>query len=112
MLIRSLRLPPSLFVLLIFLAFFGWHLSQGWSHEPAPLDVAGMGNAPPSKDEDDKQPPRVALMTFVTNERSYLHLSLKNHDREHIAHPFIIQKSPLLRNSAQIMPAATATTSS
>ncbi|KAH9879100.1 hypothetical protein J1614_002535 [Plenodomus biglobosus] len=68
MLIRSLKVPPSLFLALIFLAFFGWQLCQGPSHEPPP--------APPP--EPVKKAPRVAIMTFVTEERSYLHLSLKN----------------------------------
>lgn len=81
MLVRSLRLPPSLLVLLVFLAFLGWQLSQGPRHESAPLGFAGMGDAPPpKKEEEEKRPPRVALMTFVTDQRSYLHLSLKNHD--------------------------------
>ncbi|KAL6711872.1 hypothetical protein ACN47E_002915 [Coniothyrium glycines] len=79
MLIRSLRVPPSLFLLLVFLAFFGWQLSQGPSHEAMPLNFAGMGNAVQGS-SGDKNTPRVALMTFVTDQRSYLHLSLRNHD--------------------------------
>jgi mannan polymerase II complex MNN10 subunit len=81
MLIRSLRgIPPSLVLLLFFLAFLGWHLSQGTTHEekppapPAPFE--GKPNAPAGNK------PRIAVMTFVTEQRSYLHLSLKNHDRK------------------------------
>lgn len=79
MLVRSLRIPPSLLVLLVFLAFLGWQLSQGPRHEAAPLDFAGMGDAPPVEPVKE-QPPRIAIITFVTDQRSYLHLSLKNHD--------------------------------
>ncbi|KAI4631871.1 uncharacterized protein J4E87_002578 [Alternaria ethzedia] len=74
MLIRSARqIPPSLFVLLVFLVFLGWQLSQGPSHEEPPPPPA-----PPAK--GDNRPSRIAVVTFVTDQRSYLHLSLKNKD--------------------------------
>ncbi|KAH7399353.1 galactosyl transferase GMA12/MNN10 family-domain-containing protein [Pyrenochaeta sp. MPI-SDFR-AT-0127] len=74
MLIRSLRrVPPSLLLLLVFLVFFGWQLSQGPSHEAPPPPPA-----PPA--EVEKKVPKIALMTFVTEQRSYLYLSLKNKD--------------------------------
>ena len=74
MLIRSLRIPPSLLLLLIFLAFFGWQLSQGPNHEEHSLASALTGT--------EKKAPRIAIMTFVTDQRSYLHISLKNKDRK------------------------------
>jgi mannan polymerase II complex MNN10 subunit len=76
MLIRSLRrLPPSLLLLLVFLSFFGWQLCQGPSHEEPPPP-------PPPAEPAEKKPLRIALMTFVTEQRSYLYLSLKNKDRK------------------------------
>ncbi|KAH7069243.1 galactosyl transferase GMA12/MNN10 family-domain-containing protein [Paraphoma chrysanthemicola] len=75
MLLRKLKLPPSLLLLIVFLAFFGWQLSQGTRHEDGPV---GTNIIPSSGGE--KKAPRIALMTFVTEQRSYLHLSLKNKD--------------------------------
>ncbi|KAI4921520.1 hypothetical protein J4E85_008865 [Alternaria conjuncta] len=74
MLIRSARqIPPSLLVLLVFLVFLGWQLSQGPSHEEPPPP-------PPPPTKEDNRPSRIAVVTFVTDQRSYLHLSLKNKD--------------------------------
>ncbi|KAJ4372322.1 hypothetical protein N0V83_004096 [Neocucurbitaria cava] len=76
MLIRSLRrVPPSLLLLLVFLAFFGWQLSQGPNHEFLPTSA-------PTPADTDTRPPRIAIVTFVTEQRSYLYLSLKNKDRK------------------------------
>lgn len=73
MLIRSLRrVPPSLLLLLVFLAFFGWQLSQGPNHEFLPTP------APPAP--VDKRSPRIAIVTFITSPKSYVYLSLKNKD--------------------------------
>ncbi|KAF2132807.1 glycosyltransferase family 34 protein [Dothidotthia symphoricarpi CBS 119687] len=78
MLFRSMRsLPSALVLVLVFLGFFGWQLSQGHSHEPLPPPPAQDESPPP---EAQKKPLRVALMTFVTEQRSYLHVSLKNKD--------------------------------
>jgi mannan polymerase II complex MNN10 subunit len=77
MLVRSLKVPPAFLFLLIFLVFFGWQLSQGPTHEDGPVDSSPAPAQPPN----DKKTPRVALMTFVTEERSYHHLSLKSKDR-------------------------------
>jgi mannan polymerase II complex MNN10 subunit len=82
MLIRSLRgIPPSLVLLLFFLAFLGWQLSQGTTHEDQPSTPAAPAEEKSNAPVGDK-PPRIAVMTFVTEQRSYLHLSLKNHDRK------------------------------
>jgi mannan polymerase II complex MNN10 subunit len=78
MLIRSFRLPPSLLLLILFLAFFGWQLSQGTKHEEGPV-----GSEVVPMEEGGMRAPRIAIMTFVTDQRSYLHLSLKNKDRKH-----------------------------
>lgn len=76
MLLRSFKLPPSLLLLFVLLGFFGWQLSQGTTHEN---DEVGRLVIPK---DGAKQGPRIALMTFVTEQRSYLHLSLKNKDRK------------------------------
>lgn len=76
MLLRSFRLPPTLLLLIVFLAFFGWQLSQGTKHESGPVGSEVIPLA-----EGERRTPRIALMTFVTDQRSYLHLSLKNKDR-------------------------------
>jgi mannan polymerase II complex MNN10 subunit len=113
MLVRSLRVPPSLLLFVLFCGFLGWHFSEAPLPNPAPpaaprppqpasppaehnpvpekekkkhqevLDApkstptAAKKPAPPSA----KRPLRVALVTFVTEERSYLHISLKSKDR-------------------------------
>jgi mannan polymerase II complex MNN10 subunit len=87
MLVRSARkIPPSLVLLLAFLVFLGWQLSQGPSHEEAPPPPPPPAPAPveaePKAHEEEKKPLRVAVVTFVTDQRSYLHLSLKNKDRK------------------------------
>ncbi|KAL1794630.1 hypothetical protein ACET3X_006446 [Alternaria dauci] len=77
MLLRSARrIPPSLVLLLVFLVFLGWQLSQGPSHEEPPPPV----EAEQKPHEEEKKPLRIAVVTFVTDQRSYLHLSLKNKD--------------------------------
>jgi mannan polymerase II complex MNN10 subunit len=84
MLLRSFRsIPPSLLLLILFLAFFGWQLSQGTKHEEGEV---GSQVIPQEDNEgtEQKRTPRIALMTFVTEQRSYLHLSLKNKDRKHM----------------------------
>lgn len=81
MLARSLRVPPAFVCLLVFLAFFGWQLSQGPSHEEGSVSMAPIAADAPA---EQQKKPRVALMTFVTEERSYHHLSLKSKDRESI----------------------------
>jgi hypothetical protein len=37
MLLRSLRVPSSLLLLVAFLVFFGWQLCQGFRHEHGPI---------------------------------------------------------------------------
>ncbi|KAA8616813.1 Glyco-transf-34 domain containing protein [Pyrenophora tritici-repentis] len=77
MLLRSARsIPLSLVLLLVFLVFLGFQLSQGPSHEKLP---------PPPPAPEDKPPvehkkPRVAVVTFTTQQQSYIHLSMKNKD--------------------------------
>ena len=78
MLIRSLKIPPAFLFLLVFLAFFGWQLSQGTSHEEGTVNMSPI----PAEAPAEKKTPRIAIMTFVTEERSYHHLSLKSKDRE------------------------------
>ena len=89
MLVRSARrLPPSLIFLLAFLAFLGWELNHGTRHEERPPPPSAPPPAPAPVEPEQKphaeeqKPPRLALITFVTEQRSYLHLSLKNKDRE------------------------------
>lgn len=76
MLLRSVRgIPLALIFVIFFLSFFGWQLCQGSYHESSSVLTA-------QNEEARKKPLRVALMTFVTEQRSYLHLSLKNKDRK------------------------------
>ncbi|KAL5121210.1 hypothetical protein ACEQ8H_000678 [Pleosporales sp. CAS-2024a] len=78
MLVRSFRkIPPSLLLLVLFLAFFGWQLSQGTKHEDGQVSHEVIAQADTAA---ETRGPRIALMTFVTEQRSYLHLSLKNKD--------------------------------
>ena len=78
MLARSIKIQPSLLLLILFLAFFGWQLSQGTKHEEGPVDSEVI-----PLEEGERRAPRVAIMTFVTEQRSYLHQVLKNKDREY-----------------------------
>ncbi|KAH7408237.1 galactosyl transferase GMA12/MNN10 family-domain-containing protein [Phaeosphaeria sp. MPI-PUGE-AT-0046c] len=75
MLLRSFKVPPSLLLLILFLAFFGWQLSQGTKHEEGPVDSEVI-----PLEEGERRSPRIAIMTFVTEQRSYLHQVLKNKD--------------------------------
>jgi mannan polymerase II complex MNN10 subunit len=79
MLLRSFKVPPKLLLLILFLAFFGWQLSQGTKHEESPVGSEVI----PQAEGEERHAPRIALMTFVTEQRSYLHQSLKNKDRKH-----------------------------
>ncbi|KAF9699437.1 hypothetical protein EKO04_002394 [Ascochyta lentis] len=80
MLVRSLKIPPAFLFLLVFLALFGWQLSQGPSHEEAPINMSPVPAEAPAEAPPEQRMPRIALMTFVTEERSYHHLSLKSKD--------------------------------
>ena len=51
-----------------------WRLKHSW-READRIAALGGGRSEPA--------PRIALMTFVTDQRSYLHLSLQNKDRKH-----------------------------
>jgi hypothetical protein len=81
MLLRSFKVPPTLLLGVLFLAFFGWQLSQGTKHEESPV---GSEAIPVPEGERRPPAPRIALMTFVTEQRSYLHQSLRNKDCKHI----------------------------
>ncbi|CAE7000514.1 hypothetical protein CFE70_001015 [Pyrenophora teres f. teres 0-1] len=77
MLLRSARsVPPSLVLLLVFLVFLGFQLSQGPSHEELPPPPP----APEEKPPVEQKKPRIAVVTFTTQQQSYIHLSMKNKD--------------------------------
>ncbi|KAF2650155.1 glycosyltransferase family 34 protein [Lophiostoma macrostomum CBS 122681] len=107
MLVKSLKLSPGILLGTIFLVWFGWHLSHGVPFgDPIPAELPpGMEEpspppppppppeeppppeAPPSEPPppeapppDPPKPPRIAIVTFITDEKSYIHLSLKNKD--------------------------------
>jgi mannan polymerase II complex MNN10 subunit len=78
MLARSVRVPPVLILFLIVCALLGWQFSQH-SSQPSPLTAASKIDP-----VTGKPIPRIALVTFITDEKSYIHLSLKNKDRKSI----------------------------
>lgn len=104
MLVKSLRASPSILVFLVFCALFGWQLSRGTEStvevipgpapppppppaeepkkEEAPKLKGWVPADPPPKEPSKPKAPRVAVVTFVTEERSYHHISLKNKDRK------------------------------
>jgi mannan polymerase II complex MNN10 subunit len=82
MLVRALKIPPAFLFLVVFLAFFGWQLSQGRTHEEGPVGMAPVPAEAPDERPAEKKTPRIAIMTFVTEERSYHHISLKSKDRK------------------------------
>ncbi|KAF2705132.1 glycosyltransferase family 34 protein [Pleomassaria siparia CBS 279.74] len=73
MLVRSLRKSPLVLLFLALCAFLGWHKS-GYSLVPAASksDAVSSNKGPKT--------PRIAVVTFITDEKSYVHLSLKNKD--------------------------------
>lgn len=87
MLIRSAKkIPLSIAFLLAFLVFLGWRLSQATSYREQLPSSPPPPSAPVEPEQkphvEERKPLRVAIMTFVTEQRSYLHLSLKNKDRK------------------------------
>ena len=46
------------------------------------MSMSPMPAEAPAEAAAERKMPRIALMTFVTEERSYHHLSLKNKDRK------------------------------
>jgi mannan polymerase II complex MNN10 subunit len=109
MLVKSLKLSPSIILCLGFLVWFGWHLSHGIPFgdpipaerppeppapqdeapkppEPAPPEEPPHVEAPPPEapPPEPPKPTRIAVVTFITDEKSYIHLSLKNKDRESV----------------------------
>jgi hypothetical protein len=104
MLFRSLRASPPILLFLIFCTLFGWQLSKGAEPQiepppppppapeaeppkeaPVPPPPPPPPPAPPKeevKEHAKSNKPRLAIVTFVTEQRSYLHLSLKNKDRK------------------------------
>lgn len=96
MLVKSLKASPSVLLFLVFCAFFGLQLSRGpidgpppppAPPEPAP-EEAKESPAPPPLPEAPAPPkaPRIAVVTFITDQKSYIHISLKNKDRKLCMH--------------------------
>ncbi|KAF2750920.1 glycosyltransferase family 34 protein [Sporormia fimetaria CBS 119925] len=82
MFVRALRRNPSLILFLVICLLVGWQLG---AREGDLRDVVSpirerYAAAQASLKEEPKQKNRLAIVTFVTDQRSYLHLSLKNHD--------------------------------
>ncbi|KAF2013091.1 glycosyltransferase family 34 protein [Aaosphaeria arxii CBS 175.79] len=89
MLVKVFRFYPSVLVLLAFCALFGWHLSSGIAYgDPMPRQRPGESHPPaeaerPQEQKEQPVPPRkarIAIVTFITDQKSYIHLSLKNKD--------------------------------
>ncbi|KAF2727594.1 hypothetical protein EJ04DRAFT_505494 [Polyplosphaeria fusca] len=77
MIARSCRSPLLLFVFLC--AFLYWHFNKA----PESLEHNISTTHPqvqPSGTEPVHKKPRIAIVTFITDPKSYLHLSLKNKD--------------------------------
>jgi mannan polymerase II complex MNN10 subunit len=108
MLTRAVRVPPVLLLLLLVVcAFLGWQFRQ----HPSAIAPLALPKVDPTT---GTQVPRIALVTFITDEKSYIHLSLKNKDRK--SHRAAPRRQPppfarMLKNLSQTMPAVTATTS-
>jgi hypothetical protein len=80
MLTRSLKVSPSMLLLIILLAFCGWQLSQGQG--PKLQRVESALGFQTSLQAERTGKPRIAIITFVTGQKSYVHLSLKSKDRK------------------------------
>lgn len=78
MLVRSLRVSPAILFFLALCAFLGWQFRQGPSlaaHQLSDLSLT-------KSDSSSSKKPRIAVVTFITDEKSYVHTSLKNKDRK------------------------------
>lgn len=85
MLARSLQKQPTLWLFLLFCGFLYYQFSK----DPTDTSLAGL-DAFTSMDAPAKAPsksPNIAIITFITQNPSYLHLSLKNKDRKCSGHP-------------------------
>lgn len=83
MLVKSLRVNPSVVFFLIFCALFGWHLSNGSQSHDESIPLPPQDPPPPPDEPVKPKAPRIAVVTFVTDQRSYIHLSLQNKDRKY-----------------------------
>ena len=93
MLVKSIKSNQVFFLLLFFCALVGWQMIR----ERGPVDAELVQLPAPvtkerptspqavddgQREEEVKRKPRVAVVTFITEQKSYVHLSLKNKDRE------------------------------
>jgi hypothetical protein len=62
---------------------FGYQLSTGGRYENNPAPPPPPPDA--EKDASKSATPRIGIVTFVTDEHSYTHISLRNKDRKSIA---------------------------
>jgi mannan polymerase II complex MNN10 subunit len=90
MIARSCRTSPAVWLLLFLSGFLYYqftkddgsldHLTGARPGVPPLQPVQSVQPVEPVKSEPQK--PRIAVVTFITDQKSYLHLSLKNKDRE------------------------------
>jgi mannan polymerase II complex MNN10 subunit len=73
MLARKLSNPPLIAILLVTLIFLLWSIN--WSS----LAYSTASMIPKSADQRHN---RIAIVTFITDQKSYIHLSLRNKDRK------------------------------
>ena len=73
MLARKLSNPPLIAILLVTLIFLLWSIN--WSN----LASSTASMIPKSAGQRHN---RIAIVTFITDQKSYIHLSLRNKDRK------------------------------
>jgi mannan polymerase II complex MNN10 subunit len=78
MLARSLKQPQSVALLLFLFVVLVWQLQRDMGSTPLPPvpDNVEVAQEPVK----EKGEPRIALVTFITDQKSYIHISLKNKD--------------------------------
>lgn len=77
---QSLRASPAVLCFLLFCLFLGYQLSNGTPPRQTG-DEDKKANAPQEQSQPQPKKPRIGIVTFITDQKSYLHLSLKNKDR-------------------------------
>jgi mannan polymerase II complex MNN10 subunit len=89
MLSRSLRVPPSLYLFIAICVLFVYHLSQDALitdlAAPKPASSASSSSLSSSSSSSSrKSGPRIGIVTFVAEQHSYIHTSLRNKARKQL----------------------------
>lgn len=80
MLARSIRVPPPVVILLVLCFLLGYQFSRSSLPGPCAPSAPPPDSLPAAKPAQTNGP-RIALVTFVTEQNSYMHASLRGKSR-------------------------------